>query len=367
MAELFKDLYSEPFYHTFSQALASALPSFNSSEFMDMIYCDGFEKYELKERMSHTAIVMAHFLPDNFREATKKIQDIIHFLETNGIKEKSVEFMFIPEYVEKHGLDDYNASVEAFEFITQFTSCEFAVRPFILRYSTKMLEQMNRWTKHEHPMVRRLASEGARPRLPWAMALPSLKKDPTPLLPILTELKNDPQEIVRRSVANNLNDISKDNPEFVINLLKQWQGENKQVDSLLKHACRTLLKQGNTEVLRLFGFDANYFELTDFYIETPTVQLGGDLEFSFHIKNTSKEERLVRLEYGLYYLKKNGDLAKKVFKISERTFETQEHCKITRKQSFKPITTRKLYVGLHKLSVIINGKESETLEFELCQ
>lgn len=367
MAELFKDLYSKQFYQQFSEALASALPSFNASEFMTMIYCDEFDGYELKQRMTHTANVMAHFLPDSFTQAMKKIEEIINFLEANGIREQSVEFMFIPEYVEKHGMDDFQESVAAFEFITQFTSCEFAVRPFIVKYKDKMLKQMTLWAAHEHHMVRRLASEGARPRLPWAMALPSLKEDPTQLLAILTALKNDSHEIVRRSVANNLNDISKDNPEVVIDVLKQWQGENKQVDALLKHACRTLLKQGNTEVLRLFGFDAAHFELTGFTIKTPQVTLGSDLQFSFHVKNTSKQERKVRLEYGLYYLKKNGDLARKVFKISERQFEAEESCTIERKQSFKLITTRKLYVGRHKLSIIINGRESETHEFELCE
>ena len=104
--------------------------------------------------------------------------------------------------------------------------------------------------------VRRLASEGCRPRLPWAMALPNLKENPAPIIPILENLKNDPARFVRLSVANNLNDIAKDNPEIVIDLVKKWKGESKEVDWIIKHGCRTLLKQGNPEVMELFGFNS---------------------------------------------------------------------------------------------------------------
>jgi 3-methyladenine DNA glycosylase AlkC len=166
--------------------------------------------------MTHTAKVMNHFFPDDSGKATAIIKQIIENLRIAGVKEDSLEFMFFPEYIAMYGIDDYENSISAFEFITRFTSCEFAVRPYILKYEEKMLDQMLSWSKHTDNRVRRLASEGSRPRLPWAMALPNLKKNPTPILPILNNLKQDSSEIVRRSVANNLNDISKDNPEFVI-------------------------------------------------------------------------------------------------------------------------------------------------------
>ena len=139
--------------------------------------------------------------------------------------------------------------MKAIEFITQFITCEFAVRPFLLKYGDKMMNQMRAWSLHKSHKVRRLASEGSRPRLPWAMAIPALKKNPMPVLTILENLKNDPSESVRRSVANNLNDISKDRPGMVLKIANAWKGQNKETDAIVRHGCRTLLKHGHPEVL----------------------------------------------------------------------------------------------------------------------
>ncbi|MGY0037975.1 DNA alkylation repair protein [Pedobacter sp. NJ-S-72] len=133
--------------------------------------------------------------------------------------------------------------------ITQFISCEFAVRPFLAKYGGQMMIRMEKWSLHESHKVRRLASEGSRSRLPWAMAVPGLKKDPSPILPILENLKNDPSEWVRKSVANNLNDISKDHPEIVIAIANRWKGLSKETDAIIKHGCRSLLKQGHAKIL----------------------------------------------------------------------------------------------------------------------
>ncbi len=365
MSTLFKDIYSAEFYDRFSKVLEKTIPSFDKNKFIGLIFDDQFESYELKERMAHTAKVLGKFLPDDFAEATDTLKLIIDNLRKENIKEDSIEFMFFPEYIVMHGLDDYENSISTIEFVTQFTSCEFSVRPYILKYEEKMLAQMLVWSKHENYWVRRLSTEGSRPRLPWAMAIPSLKKDPLPILPILENLKNDESDTVRRSVANNLNDISKDNPEIVINIAKKWKGLDKQTDALVKHACRTLLKQANPEVLKLFGLDSRHIKLSDFRILTPRVSIGDKLEFAFSILNKNTRSQLVRLEYGLYYMKKNGELAKKVFKISEREIEHNKLFEIERKQSFKLITTRKFYPGKHQLSIIINGQESQQQEFEL--
>ena len=365
MSALFKDIYSKSFYNEFSEILNQTLPSFNKVKFKKLIFNDKFKAYELKERMTHTAKVLNHFLPADFNEATITIKKIIENLRFAGIQENCLEFMFFPEYIAMYGIDDYESSISVLEFVTQFTSCEFAVRPFILKYETLMSKQMLRWSKHENNMVRRLASEGSRPRLPWAMALPNYKKKPAPILPILNNLKQDSCEIVRRSVANNLNDISKDNPEIVIDIAKKWQGISQETNAIIKHGCRTLLKQGNPAVLKFFGLNSKHIILSDFTIVTPKVNIGSQLEFSFSIFNEDKKKRLVRIEYGIYYKKKNGNLSKKVFKISERKIEPNRIYEMTRKQNFKRITTRKFYTGQHKLSLIVNGQESETENFEL--
>jgi len=365
MSELIKDLYNELFYDKLGVVLNQTLSSFNKDKFTSLIFDENFEGYELKQRLTHTTKVLNHFLSDDFKIATNELHLIIENLIKAGITEQSMEFMFFPEYIELYGMEEYEISVKAFEYITQYTSCEFAVRPFLKKYPQKMLEQMILWSTHENNKVRRLSSEGSRPRLPWAMALPSYKCDPSPILPILENLKNDTCEVVRRSVANNLNDIAKDNPEIVINIAKKWKGNNSQTDALVKHACRTLLKQGEMQILKLFGFGSTQVKVSEFNINTPTVKIGDYLKFQFNIYNHDKEPQLLRLEYGLYYMKNNGKLARKVFKISEREIESNKIFEINRKQSFKIISTRKFHLGLHQLSIIINGVEGEKLDFEL--
>jgi 3-methyladenine DNA glycosylase AlkC len=365
MGTLLKDLYSPAFYDSFSEVLAATIPEFDITEFQRRIFIPEFTALELKQRMTHTAEVLGHFLADDFGAAAKTICQIIEHMRVAGSSEQVVEYMFLPEYVEKKGIDDYATSTQALEYITQFTSCEFAVRPFILRYGQPMLEQMLQWSQHQDNRVRRLASEGSRPRLPWAMALPALKRDPTPLLPILENLKLDECEIVRRSVANNLNDISKDNPRIVIGLAKQWMGCNAHTDALLKHGCRTLLKQGNPEILGLFGFDKKDVELEKFKVQTPRVAMGEQLEFSFAVSNQGNKTKKLRIEYAIHFLKNNGMHSKKVFKISEREIAANGRFEFAKKHRFKPITTRRYYSGKHRVSVIINGIETRTMDFDL--
>ena len=365
MSNLFKDIYSPEFYNKFSKILEQTLVSFNAVEFNQLIFNDKFEAYELKERMIHTAKVLKHFLNDDFTVAATVIKDIIKCLRVNEFVETSLEFMFLPEYISMYGMEDFDEAISAFEFITQFTSCEFAVRPFLIKHQQKMQTKMLLWSTHENRKVRRLASEGSRPRLPWAMGLPEFKKDPSPILPILNNLKNDRCEVVRRSVANNLNDIAKDNPDVVINWATEFQGQSKETDALIKHACRTLLKSGDVAVLKLFGFDSKEFKWSDFKITTPLVKIGDKLTFSFTLMNESKTSEKLRLEYGLYYQKQYGSLARKVFKISEREIEPGKSYNVERNQSFKLISTRKFHLGEHRVSLIINGVESESKSFEL--
>ncbi|WP_103068931.1 DNA alkylation repair protein [Aquimarina sediminis] len=366
MAELFKHIYSQKFFESFTTVLQKIVPDFNTSSFLESIFNHEWEEKELKGRMRHTSIILHSHLSSNYTTDIGIILKVIEQLQKEGFKESSIEYMFFPDFVEMYGMNDSASSFAAIEKITQFTSCEFAIRPFIIKFPKKGIKQMIEWSKHRHPAVRRLSSEGCRPRLPWAMAIPFLKKDPTPILPILRHLKNDGSESVRRSVANNLNDIAKDNPQVVINLAKKWYGQSKEIDWLVKHACRTLLKQGNIEVMKLFGFGSvQKIRVEKFHITTPKVQIGNVLEFTFQITNTDNSPSKLRLEYGLYYQKANGSLSKKVFKISEKEYSAKSTTVIKRKQSFKIITTRKFHTGLHQLSIIINGNEYEKNDFQL--
>lgn len=368
MAELWKNIYNQTFFDKFTSSIKEVVPDFKTKSFLKELYDIEWKNRELKQRMRHITHTLKKHLSKDFEKNVKTILNLIPVLENNGFKPDNLEFIFFPDFIEVYGIDNYNTSIKAFETITQFVSCEFAVRPFIINNQKAMLKQMFDWSNHKHPMVRRLATEGCRPRLPWVMAISSLKENPKPIISILENLKNDVSESVRRSVANNLNDISKDNPKTVIELVKKWKGVTKETDSLTKHACRTLLKQGNSEVMNLFGFGAvDKIKITDFKILTETVKIGSVLEFSFNLVNTSSITSKIRLEYGLYYQKANRSLSKKVFKISEKDYLKKSKTKINRKQSFKIITTRKFHFGKHQVSIIINGTEFEKIDFELTE
>lgn len=362
---LIKDIYSVSFYEKFGQAVAEVYPSFNEQRFIETIYKGDFYQKEWKDRMKHTTAVLHHFMPQNFPEAVAIIDKIIENLKKNSFTDGNLAFIFFADYIENYGLEDFKTSMKAFVSITQFISCEFAVRPFILKYKERMIDEMIKWSLHENHHVRRLASEGSRPRLPWAMAIPFLKKDPTSILPILENLKNDPSEYVRRSVANNLNDIAKDNPEIVLEIASKWKNNSKETDAIIKHGCRTLLKQGHPEILSHYGLESTNIELSLFEIKTPIVKIGDYLQFHFYLNNKNQESKTVRLEYAVHYKKAKGHLAKKVFKISEKIYHPNQLTKIERNQSFKLITTRVFHLGVHQLSIIINGTESNVLEFEL--
>jgi 3-methyladenine DNA glycosylase AlkC len=363
---LLKDLYNKPFYNKIAASFTKTIPAFKRPTFIKQIFSAEFETMELKERMKHTAKVLHNFLPENYADTVNLFIKIIAGLKKDGFRDGGLEFMFFPDYIETFGINDYKNSVKAFEFITVFISCEFAVRPFILKYEEKMIAQMLAWSSHKNAAVRRLSSEGSRPRLPWAMALPFLKKNPAPILPILENLKNDPSESVRRSVANSLNDIAKDHPDIVIKIAGKWKGHSKETDAIIKHGSRTLLKQGHTEILKHYDLQSTHLKLTAFKILTPKVKIGESLSFTFSFINEHSKAQTVRLEYAVHYKRANGH-ARKVFKISERSYPAGEKVNVSRNQSFKLITTRAFYPGEQQLSIIINGEEKGIDKFVLVE
>lgn len=362
---LLKDLYSPAFYNGIAQCMEECIPGFDAAAFIKRIYSPEFENMELKARMKHTAVCLHHFMPVSYREAADLLIELIERLKTHGFWQERLEMMFLPAYIERYGLDYPDVSIKAMELVTQYVSCEFAIRPFLINHFEGTLEAMLGWTQHPHARVRRLASEGCRPRLPWGLAVPGLKKDPAPILPILEALKNDPDEAVRRSVANNLNDISKDHPDVVVVIAKAWKGKSKETDAVIKHGCRTLLKHGHEVVLNYYGLNVSNIQFDAFKILTPKVNIGAALQFKFRISNLDAGPKTIRLEYAIDYRKANGQLSRKVFKISERVYQPGQCETITRNQSFRLITTRKFYEGDHAVEVLINGSVMARGDFRI--
>ncbi|HBG0411902.1 TPA: DNA alkylation repair protein, partial [Clostridioides difficile] len=331
--------------------------SFKVDEFIKSTMDETWNNLELKARCRKISMSLGMYLPEDYKEAL-------------SILEKSVTgfyfAFFFPDFVEVYGQDDINwdLSISALERNTEYWSSEFAVRAFIIKDEERMMAQMRKWSKHKSEHVRRLASEGCRPQLPWGQAISKFKKDPTPVLPILEQLKTDTSTYVQKSVANNLNDISKTHPDLVISIAKDWYGKNKSTNWIVKHGCRTLLKKGNRDVLALFGYDdTTSINLQDFTLETTSISIGEDLTFSFNI--LAKKATKTRLEYGIDYIKSNGKRNRKIFKISEVSLKENEKKSYMKKHSFADVSVRKHYPGIHSIAIIINGIEKDKLDFEL--
>lgn len=362
---LLKDLYSTEFFGHLATVLHTTVPDFNKKQFLRLVFDEQWEARELKARMRHISTVLHRFMPQDFSAAAALIENIAAAIPASPIATASLECMFLPDYIEQYGLAYFDESVKAMEQTTSLSSCEFAIRPFILQYGHRMMTQMKLWSLHRNHHLRRLASEGCRPRLPWAIALPPFKKDPAPILPILENLKSDPSEYVRRSVANNLNDIARDNPQVVLEIAHKWKGNGRDTDAIIKHGCRNLLKQGHPAILEYYGLHTDQLTLQHLQLHTPKVNTGKDLSFTFSIASDSGKNAVVRLEYAVHFLRQNGTHSKKVFKISEKQLAAGGTVTINRKHSFRSITTRKYYPGSHRVSVIVNGKELGILSFEL--
>ena len=362
MADLIKNIFSEDYIRNLALDIQNAYSPFQVEEFIKSTMDETWANLELKQRIRQITINLGKFLPNDYSEAISIIDKVI----VNQGSWLDGFCMFFPDFVEYFGQDvaNWDISIPALGRYTCYASAEFAVRPFIINHEERMMAQMYAWSKGDNEHHRRLSSEGCRPALPWGQALVKYKKDPTPILPILEELKADPAIYVRKSVANNLNDISKTHPDLVAKIAKDWYGKDDNTNWIVKHGCRTLLKKGNSEVLAIFGFsNATAIEVKDFNIGTTSVSIGGDFSFSFTIKTT--EETKVRLEYGIDFMKANGKQNRKIFQISEILLKANETKHYTKNHSFANLSTRKHYPGNHGITLIVNGVEQGKLNFEL--
>ena len=366
MAELLKHIYNASFFDTYSDALQEVIPSFDKITFMTSFTTPHWESLELKQRMAYLAHITDKLLPDVYIDKISSIFQLIATLRKRGVRDQNLEYIFLADIIAEHGLDDLKTSIFAIEYITQFVSFEFAGRAFIIRYPKEMMHQMIRWASHTNEYVRRYASEGCRPRLPWGLQLKILIDDPKPALPILEQLINDPSLYVRKSVANHLNDISKDHPELITDFIKKWKGTSDHTDWILRQAARTLLKKGDTTILHIFGTPRHTpFQLEGFQLYQSQITTNDKLTFSFLLTNQNDQDALFRIEYIIWYIKSGGHHIKKIFKIAERSMSPQQTQKFIKQHRFQDLTTRRHYSGLHKISIVINGNESTPLNFEL--
>ncbi len=358
MENLKDTLYKVELIENLSNEIHSVFSEFEKDRFVAAILSSEWNALELKQRMRHITQRLRDFLPESYSHS-------IDILMLVSPKINGFIVLSFSDFIEIYGNDNWDLSMKALAHFTKSCSSEFAIRPFLDTAPEKGMKQMLKWSKDENEHVRRLSSEGCRPKLPWGMALKKFIADPALILPILENLKDDPSEYVRKSVANNLNDISKDHPETVLEICERWQGKSKNTDWIIKHACRTMLKKGNKRAMVLFGFgDPKNVSVSGFYAEKSSLKIGEQTPLAFNLTIDEKEKKKLRLEYIVHFVKANGKTSPKVFQISEKEYESGSH-KIKFKHDFQERTTRKHYPGMHRFEIVVNGDVKSESNIEL--
>lgn len=368
MTEPFKNLFNISVIGNMAEHFQRHWQDFDQQGFIDAASYQ-LETLELKARSQQITAAMSRYLPDNFeqaghillaslapesKEAAPELQQEVS-IGSNGISGWAV--MPIGDYVGLHGLAHHDLSMSLLNAMTRRFTSEFSIRFFLLASPEETLNTLKSWLKDDNKHVRRLISEGTRPRLPWAMQLPSFIQDPAPVIELLEALKDDQEEYVRRSVANNLNDIAKDHPDLVADIAEKWmQDADANRQKLIRHACRTLLKQGNRKALDVFGYAQPKLDNIKLEIHDEQVRLNNHLEFSLLFESTSKEDQTLMIDYVIHHQKKNGKITPKVFKWKKATLAAGKQVSMSKKHPFKTITTRVYYAGLHEVEILVNGQ-----------
>lgn len=353
MSEKLKDRFFTPaVIDRLVECIEEVYQPFDAGHFRSILYDANWEDRELKARMRHISHALQQTLPSDYEKA-------IHVLTQVAPSFQGFDGMVFPDFVECFGLNHPELSLKTLTFLTQFSSAEFAIRPFLLNDTAGILEWMSNLAESDNHHVRRFASEGCRPGLPWAMAVPALKQHPYPMIEILEKLRDDESEYVRKSVANHLNDISKDYPELVLEIARRWQGQSDRTDWIIKRACRTLLKAGDARAMVLFGFTpSEALHVDKLRVDPAALLMGETVVLSFDLRVETSEAAMVRVEYAIDFVKTKGKTSRKVFHITEATCAPGIH-PFSKSYTFQDRTTRKHYPGSHQVSVIINGVEKD--------
>lgn len=370
--EPFKNVFSPDLVACLADHLEKHLGRFDRAGFEGPIV-EGLDARELKERVQLIADHLHLALPDKPKARARVLRAMLHPDELDHANQPSDGdgicgwgIMPLARVVGQQGLDDFEGSLELLKEMTKRFSAEFDVRYLLLADQARALAVMGGWIDDPNRHVRRLVSEGTRPRLPWGVQLTELIANPKPILPILEALRDDPEDYVRRSVANHLNDIAKDHPDLVARLAGKWlKGADDNREKLVRHACRTLIKNGHPVTLEAFGLGAPKIELAALTVETDEVRFGDALTFSAELRSSANAPQSLVIDYLLHFLKANGQRAGKVFKWKKLTLAAGETVSLQRSHPIRPITTRRYYDGTQALSLRINGRDYGLAEFEL--
>jgi 3-methyladenine DNA glycosylase AlkC len=353
-----KEWFNAARYQAIALMTQSLEPRFDLERFLKLTL-NGLADRSLMQRMQQTSIALEASLPGNYRSQIEVLKALAPKLGHDFIG------LFLSDFVARFGLGDIEHSLELLRYFTCFGSAEFAVRPFLVHAFEMTHRAMLRWSTDDNEHVRRLASEGIRPRLPWGMRLHALVTDPSPIAPILEALKNDPSLYVRKSAANNLNDIAKDHSGWVLSLVKTWDLKQPNIAWVVKRGCRTLIKQGHSDALGLFGFGQQAEVVASLTCAPASLQLGSKLRLSAEITSLSFTPQALAIDYVVGYVNSKGGLTQKIFKWCELELPAKATQQLLKNQLIKDFTTRKHHAGLHSVELQINGQRVAQAEFEL--
>ncbi|MFH1687917.1 MAG: DNA alkylation repair protein [bacterium] len=347
----FKDMVGPQVVEELARVIHQFYKPFKAQEFIVRGTAPPFATLELKARIGHLAEVLSDFLPSDYSKAARILVQAAPI--ARGFNNWVLCF-----YVEKFGLEHFDDSVAAMKELTKHGSAELAIRPYMIRYTRQMLSVVMDWTGDPNEHVRRLAAEGTRPRGVWMPHVEAFKKDPQPVIQILEQLKADPSLYVRKAVANNLNDISKDNPELFLKTARKWQkGAGEDTSWIIKRAARTLIKQGHPEAMALFGFGGKaQIKNVKLTASPAKVSIGESTQLTLDLKSAAKSSQKLAIDYRVHYVKASGKTSAKIFKWTERELGEGEKLQLTKKHSFAEQSTRKHYPGEHLVEVTINGE-----------
>ncbi|WP_298845270.1 DNA alkylation repair protein [Clostridium sp.] len=359
MAEALKNMYNKEFLQQFGEKVYNVYHSFDIDGFIATIIDDTWVELKLMERMNRITKTLGAFLPEKYDEALEILFEIDEYCD-------GFPYLFFPNFVSIYGKSDYNweLSMVALKRFTTRSSSEFAVRPFIMHDPERMINKMLEWSKDSNEHIRRLASEGCRPRLPWGISLTMFKCDPTMVLSVLEQLKEDPSIYVRKSVANNLNDISKDNPSVIVETVRRLKGINKYTDWILRHGSRTLIRKANPEIMKLFGYgesiDRPITNCASLSIDPPFLKIGESCKLNYELYIREGNPIHIRIEYGIYFAHARGKTSRKLFLLFDKIVDGGQCLAGTKIHKWADLTTRKHYPGEHRIVILINGSEVAT-------
>lgn len=374
MAEPFKNLLGAELVRDAASHLARVLPRFDAKRFMRQA-CDGLEALELKARALHICSALESTLPSDFLVAADALEAALAPplpldapVEPSATGNGLSGWILWPvgEFVARHGQTHPERALRVLHALTQRFTAEFAIRPFIVRHPALVFATLQRWVLDESAHVRRLVSEGTRPRLPWGTRLKGLVDDPSPTLPLLRALQDDPSASVRRSVANHLNDISRDHPEIVTQWLRTHLVDAPtQRLALLRHASRSLIKSGHPEALEVWGVGRAFDGKATLQTAPARATLGGTLTMALRLQSTCRQPQKLLIDYVVHHVKAHGGTTPKVFKGWQVTLPPLGVATLTRRHSLRPVTTRRYHAGRHGVVVQINGQAVATSSFSL--